>query len=130
VEDAVSLPEAVAAEMRATNERFCAEVIGRRDVGALREVYTADARVLPPGADLVEGRQAIQQFWQKAIEGMGIKSATLETVAAEMCGESVVEIGRAVLSLESGGTVNGKYVVHWKQEDGRWKWATDIWNTH
>jgi len=21
-----------------------------------------------------------------------------------------------------------KYVVYWRQEDGRWKWHVDIWN--
>ncbi len=126
----MDVPEEVKAAMRATNERFCGEVIGRREVAALREVYTADARVLPPGADLVEALAAIQQFWEKAIEALGLKGATLETVTAEMCGDSVVEIGRAVLSLESGGPVNGKYVVQWKQENGTWKWAIDIWNAH
>jgi ketosteroid isomerase-like protein len=24
--------------------------------------------------------------------------------------------------------MEAKYVVCWKQEDGRWKWHVDIWN--
>ena len=44
----------------------------------------------------------------------------------------LVEIGRATLTVEAepGKPVQaeGKYVVYWKQEDGRWKWHVDIWN--
>ena len=41
----------------------------------------------------------------------------------------IVEIGSAALtrSRRTGG-VAVKYVVHWKQEDGTWKWHVDIWN--
>jgi ketosteroid isomerase-like protein len=45
-----------------------------------------------------------------------------------MAGDTVVEIGRAEIVTNGGATVAVKYVVHWKQEDGRWKWNTDIWN--
>jgi hypothetical protein len=40
----------------------------------------------------------------------------------------VVEIGRAELVLANGQAVPVKYVVHWKNEGGAWKWHTDIWN--
>ncbi len=126
----MGVPEAVLAGMRITNERFCAEVIEQRKTDALEGVYTRDARVLPPGADLIEGRAAIQGFWQKAIEALDLTGATLTTVTAEMCGDSAIEIGRADLRLGSGHTVQGKYIVHWKQEDGAWKWDKDIWNVN
>ena len=42
----------------------------------------------------------------------------------------MVEIGRAVLTLAGGGSVPLKYVVHWKEDGGAWKWHTDIWNTN
>jgi ketosteroid isomerase-like protein len=28
----------------------------------------------------------------------------------------------------SGEEASAKYVVVWKQEDGRWRWDVDIWN--
>jgi hypothetical protein len=59
---------------------------------------------------------------------MDVKSATLRTVDAEDVGGSVVEIGQADLMLGDGQRVTVKYVVHWKQEDGAWKWHIDIWN--
>jgi len=24
--------------------------------------------------------------------------------------------------------MEAKYVIYWRQEDGRWKWHVDIWN--
>jgi ketosteroid isomerase-like protein len=124
----VPIPDSVAAAMRQTNQLFNSEVSEKRNFTALDRVYTADARILPPGAPMVQGREAIKGFWQQAMAGMDVKSVVLATVDAEMAGDSVVEIGRADLSLNNGQTVTVKYVVHWKQEDGLWKWQTDIWN--
>jgi ketosteroid isomerase-like protein len=124
----VPVPDAIAAAMRQTNDLFCSEVGAKRNVEALDRVYTANARILPPGAPMIEGRAAIKGFWAQAIAGMDVKSCTLATVHAEQTADSVVEIGRAEIHTNGGATVAVKYVVHWKQEDGQWKWATDIWN--
>jgi hypothetical protein len=34
------------------------------DIASVAALYTEDAVVLPPGADMVEGRSAIQAFWK------------------------------------------------------------------
>jgi hypothetical protein len=57
-----------------------------------------------------------------------VEDASLTTVSAEPVGDSVVEIGRAELTLAGGQRVPVKYVVHWKRDDDAWKWHTDIWN--
>jgi ketosteroid isomerase-like protein len=124
----MDVPEIVLAAMRQTNEVFISEVVMKQDLGRLDRVYTANARVLPPGIPMIEGRENIKAFWQQAIAGLGLKSAKLETVEAEVAGESVMEIGKADLALGSGQTMTVKYVVHWKREDGHWKWHVDIWN--
>jgi ketosteroid isomerase-like protein len=113
--------------MKATNKIFNDEVVGRKNTAALEQVYTADARVLPPGGPMVSGRGAIRQFWEGALEGMGVTSAVLTTVDAIPAGDGIVEIGEAALAMANGNAVV-KYVVFWKQEDGRWKWHVDIWN--
>jgi ketosteroid isomerase-like protein len=122
------VPEAIAAAMRQTNHLFNTEVSGKRNFAALDNVYTADARILPPGAPMIAGREAIKSFWAQAMAGMDVASAVLATVDSEMAGDGVVEIGRADLTTHAGQSVAVKYVVHWKQEDGLWKWHTDIWN--
>ena len=124
----MSLPETTLAGMRKTNDLFCSTVVRLRDMEALDHVYTPDAQILPPGADMIQGVAAIKNFWQQAILGLDVQDASLVTVSAESAGDTVVEIGRAALSLKGGQVVPVKYVVHWKRHDGAWKWHTDIWN--
>jgi len=121
--------KAILEAMKATNALFNEEVIAKGNVGALELIYTADARVLPPGAEMVSGRLAIQQFWAGAIKGLGLQRAVLETIDGMPAGDGVVEIGRADLETASGG-MSVKYVVFWRQEQGRWKWHVDIWNSN
>lgn len=118
--------------MQSTNEWFAREVVAKGNVAALQRIYTKDARILPPGADMIRGRSAIQDFWGTVFESMGLKRAVLSTVEATAEGDGILEIGKAELTLEPAGQpasqVTVKYVVFWKQEDGHWKWHIDIWN--
>jgi ketosteroid isomerase-like protein len=124
----VSVPDVVLTGMRETNDLFCTKAIRSRNMDVLDRVYTSDAHILPPGADMIQGLAGIKSFWLKAITGLDVKDASLATVSAESAGDTVVEIGRAVLTLASGQTVPVKYVVHWKRDGETWKWHTDIWN--
>ena len=120
-------PEAVLAAMRQTNQIFDREVVAQQKLDRLSRIYTAGARILPPGAPMMTGLDQIKAFWGAAIAGLSLTAAKLTTVDAEMAGDGVVEIGQAALSTGSG-EVTVKYVVHWKQEGGDWKWNVDIWN--
>jgi ketosteroid isomerase-like protein len=124
----MSAPQTVLAAMQRTNELFTSEVVAKKNVSALNEIYTANARILPPGADAVEGREPIKMFWQQAIAALGVKNVKLTTVDAQPIGDGVFEIGSADLTLNNGQNVACKYVVLWKQENGSWKWHVDIWN--
>jgi ketosteroid isomerase-like protein len=118
--------------MASTNDLFNEEVFGKRNFSALDQVYTADARILPPGAPMISGREAIKKFWSDLVVSANAKSAVLASVEVMPAGDGVVEIGRATLTVEPEGQpaaqMEVKYVVYWRQEDGRWKWHVDIWN--
>jgi uncharacterized protein (TIGR02246 family) len=124
--------EQLKAAMAAVNKLFNEDVVGKRNLAALDDVYTADARILPPGGPMIAGREAIKQFWAEMVQAVNAKSAELASIDVMTAGDDVVEIGRAILTVEPepGKPVRmeGKYVVYWKQEDGRWKWHVDIWN--
>lgn len=96
--------------------------------GAAQGVYTKSARILPPGAEMVEGRDAGAQFWAQALKQLDVRSVTLTTVDLQVMGDGACEVGRATLTLGNGTTVPAKYVVIWKQEHGGWRWDIDIWN--
>ena len=113
--------------MQKTNQLFEEEVVGRRNFAALDQIYTADARIMPPGAPVIEGVPAIRQFWSAAIEMLQPKNLKLTSVETMPAGDGIVEIG-AVRADIVNGQMDGKYVVFWKQENGQWKWHVDIWN--
>jgi hypothetical protein len=52
----------IRAAMASTNDLFNVEVVGKRNFDALDRIYSRDARILPPGAPLVSGREAIKGF--------------------------------------------------------------------
>ena len=114
-----------------TNHRF-EDGFNRGDAaGAARQFYTRDARILPPGAEIVQGRDRIAEFWAAAAAApqMGVRRVPLSTLDLQPLGDWVYTIGRAMLTLAGGQRATPKYVVLWKQEDGAWRRHVDIWNT-
>lgn len=120
----------IKAEIDAANQKWVA-AFDKGDGAAVAALYTAQATVLPPGADMVNGRAAIQKFWTGAIQS-GLKNVTLQTVAVEQFGNAAREIGRVSLDVTNPQKptvhVEGKYVVLWKRVHGAWMLDTDIWN--
>jgi ketosteroid isomerase-like protein len=118
--------------MGTTNDVFNSEVFGKRNFDALDDIYTTDARILPPGAPMISGREAIKEFWSNLIQSVNARSAALASIDVMSAGDGVVELGRATLKVGPEGQATTemevKYVVYWRQEDGRWKWHVDIWN--
>jgi uncharacterized protein (TIGR02246 family) len=120
--------------MQSTNDLFNSEVFGKRNFAALDDIYTRDARILPPGAPMISGREAIKKFWSDMVQSANATSAVLASVDVMPAGDGAVEIGKAALTVEPPGQTAAqmevKYVVYWQQEDGRWKWHVDIWNSN
>jgi ketosteroid isomerase-like protein len=118
--------------MATTNNLFNTEVFRKRNFQALDSVYTMNATILPPGAPMVSGREAIKEFWSNLIQSANAKSALLSSVDVTSTGDGIVEIGRALLTVQPEGSAEAqmevKYVVFWREEDNCWKWHVDIWN--
>jgi len=123
---------AIKQEMAKTSDLFNTEVFGNRNFAALDQIYTEDARVMPPGRLMVTGRQEIKGFWFDIIRSYNAKSTVRHSVDVMPAGVGLVEVGRSVMTAEPAGSpeiqVDIKYVVFWKQEDGLWKWHVHIWN--
>jgi ketosteroid isomerase-like protein len=91
-------------------------------------IYAPDARVMPPGSEMVTG-QDIQAYWQGVIDS-GVTGGRLETVRLEEHDDLAVEEGRYRVQVGTDIVDTGKYVVvHRRQPDGAWKIAVDIWNS-
>jgi ketosteroid isomerase-like protein len=100
-------------------------------MAAVATHYTEDAVVLPPGAEMIKGRSAIQSFWKGAAEQIG--DIRLTAVDVKPLGtDAAREIGTFSLKTkdQQPQEITGKYVVVWEKVGGDWKLATDIWNTN
>ena len=110
---------------------FC-EAFNGGDAAGVAAHYTSDARILPPGAGSIDGRQGIQEFWQGFIDAK-VADLTLRSDEIEDFGSQAVEIGTASASAPGEGDARvqlaGKYIVLWKQDaNGAWQMHRDIWN--
>src|SRR6266852_855703 len=63
--------------IEAANAQFSAAA-AKGDGAGLAALYAADGQVLPAGSDVIRGRDAIQKFWQGALDsgiaGVGLKT--------------------------------------------------------
>jgi len=109
-----------------------AETFNAGDGAALAAYYTENAQLLPPGSDIVEGREAIAAFWQGAMDS-GLKLDAVTPVEITQAGDMAVDIGMLALTAPdgAGGTVSlsAKYIVIWQLgDDGVWRLHRDTWN--
>lgn len=121
------MAENAKAEISACNRRFEALVKDGKieDIGRL---YTEQARLLPPDARAVTGRDAIGKFWMSAAAKLGIKSIRLETRTLDVHGDVANEVGEATIGLGAAGSAQAKYIVLWRRVGGQWYLDVDIWN--
>jgi ketosteroid isomerase-like protein len=102
------------------------------DVGAAGACYADDAQLLTPVAGLIEGRQAIEEYWGTGI-ALGLSSVTFEAWRVERLGARQVEIGRYRVTVEPEPTdarsERGTYLVlHRRAVDGTWQRAVDVFD--
>jgi ketosteroid isomerase-like protein len=102
------------------------------DGATVASFYSEDAALFPPGGERIDGRSAIQTFWQGAIDS-GMKIDDLHAVEVDSGGDISGEVGVFILSVpgDSGATkIPGNYIVIWKRSGHTWQLHRDIWNTH
>lgn len=116
-------------EIRTADDAF-EKQFSQGDAAGIAELYTDNGMLLPTGSKFIQGKVAIRDFWQGAIN-MGIKEAKLDILEVEFQGDTAFEVGLYQLKGAGGDVMDhGKYIVIWKQEQGRWKLHRDIWNTN
>jgi uncharacterized protein (TIGR02246 family) len=119
---------AVRKAIAVANEAFMA-AFNSGDAAGVAALYTEAGQLLPPNADVMAGKQAIQTFWQGAMDA-GIASAQLEIVEVEDHGDTAIEVSQYTLGGAGGQQLDqGKYIVIWKHEAGDWKLHRDIFNS-
>ncbi|MEP6546542.1 MAG: DUF4440 domain-containing protein [Gammaproteobacteria bacterium] len=114
--------------IEAANAHFSA-LAAQRDGAGLAALYTVDGQVLPAGSEPIKGREAIQKFWQGAIDS-GIAGVELKTLEVFGHGPTATEVGQYELRDAAGKVLDhGKYIVVWRRAGATWQLLRDMFST-
>ena len=105
-------------------------VLTSGDPDRIGDLYTDDGQLLPPGSEIVTGRDAIAEFWI-GLGDMGVETIEIEPLEVEEYGSAASRVGHATL-LGADGEVTDrvKFVELWHATDGDWRIHRDIWNSN
>ena len=119
----------VKSAIEAANAQFSAAAV-KGDGAALAALYSPDGQVMPAGSVPIRGTEAIQKFWQGALDS-GVAAIGLKTIEAFRHGSTATEVGEYELRDKAGKVLDhGKYIVIWKRTDGKWKLFRDMFSTN
>lgn len=119
-------------ELGQMNRDFAA-ALNAKDAKMAASLYTEDAVLIPPGEDMVRGRENIEAYWKIAIDSGGVRDVSVETIDARSSGVLGYEIGTFELTANgpNGEAMKdtGRYIELLKREpDGKWYSTAGIWN--
>ena len=126
-----SIAQTLAGDIEKSEQQFV-EALNTGDAVMIARMYTERAIVLPPKAEMIQGREAIQKYWRSVIAA-GLRILSMRSVRIDEYGGQVArEIGRFVVEAPNlrheSGKLEGKYVVLWRKSGREWQHDTDIWN--
>jgi ketosteroid isomerase-like protein len=101
-----------------------------KDTSFLNNIFTDDARVLPPNSEIVMGRKAISQLNTNWVN-YGIYEFKELTTSFYGNQDYLIDEGTYYLRYGEENTIDkGKYINIWKNVNGEWKLCSNIWNTN
>jgi uncharacterized protein (TIGR02246 family) len=106
--------------------------LAAKDDSAIGNLYTADARLLPPYESEVTGTAEIRRYFAELWPLNATLVFTTNSVKVASAGDLAIEEGTWAITMPSPtDTVsdNGKYLVTWVRRDNNWKVYQDIWNS-
>lgn len=101
------------------------------DYEGIANSYTLDGMILPPDADIIQGKEAIKKRWTLP-EGVSIPHHKITPVEIIIKNDLAYDVGyyEGRTKRRDGSEVSwrGKYVIIWKKIENDWKMYIDIWN--
>ena len=106
------------------------------DADAVAALYSEDAILSPPGSEMVQGKENIQEWLSTFFKMAKITEFTFTTVA--LSGENDLAYAAGIFNMkivfqgsDTPVSDTGKYLdVRRKQADGSWKYVADTWNSN
>ncbi len=102
--------------------------LNAKDIDGLVALYTSDARVLPPNAEMASGSDAVRTVFGGMIDA-GI-SGELTSIESKISGDMAYDVGTYSLQVDGAVVDTGKFIVtlH-RSDDGEWLITNDIFNS-
>jgi ketosteroid isomerase-like protein len=120
--------DSVKSAIAASNGAF-GQIWAAGDSTAYADCYTSDAQLYVPNMERMTGKGAAMAFFNGGL-AWGIRGGSLTTEEVIGGPDVVGETGKYVITDSAGKAMDkGKYIVLWKQENGKWKMHRDIWNS-
>lgn len=104
-----------------------------KDAATMASFWTENARLLPPGEEMLTGRDAVQAFWRRAFD-QGAYDVVLESIEiGPLENDAAYEVGRHVVKVRvtNGSSIDvpGKSLCIFRREaDDVWRADVDIFN--
>ena len=114
-----------------SNIKLFSEYYTSANYEALANSYCRDGVILPPGADIIKGREDIKKRWILP-EGVSVPYHKITpseiTVKEDWAYDIGYYEGTTIQANGEKADFKGKYVIVWKNEEGDWKIYADAWN--
>ena len=99
-----------------------------RDTAAIAAIYAPNGSIMPPNAETVAGREAIEAFWVEFLASGNILGIKGTEVRAN--GNMGYRVGTYTIASPHNELVDkGKYVEVWHHMDDGWRLMYDIFNS-
>jgi ketosteroid isomerase-like protein len=104
----------------------------KRDAEALARLYDADARLMPPGGEVIAGNAAVLAFYRELMATTKHTDLKYELLDIGAFGDTGFEAGRFTFPVQrpDGSTVlqGCKHLLVCKAVEGVWKVHIDMWS--
>ncbi len=98
------------------------------DMDGLLSLYSEDARVLPPNAQMMQGHEAVSAVFGGMIAA-GLSGA-FERVETVSVGDVGYNVGKYTLTAADGAEADrGKFMEVWRKVGGEWKMTYDMFSS-
>jgi ketosteroid isomerase-like protein len=120
-------------QIKAAIKKFSKDLMDQNYTG-IADAYMTDAKLFPPGMDIITGKDSIFQYW-KPKPGTNSRFSYHEIFPSEITieGDWALDFGyyngTSIVNDSIENHFRGKYQILWKNTDmGEWKIYTDIWS--
>ena len=105
------------------------EAFNKGDLAQVGQMYTEDAVLLPPEAEMARGRDAILAYWKKEAERFGDIKVTITDVKP-LGADAAHVVFTSTLKTKGAQAqdVPGKGATLAQKAGGDWRIATHVWN--